>query len=115
MILIVGGAHSGKTTLLDSLAQSRGADAKGLSVVDDAELLFADAAEAEAPAIADDLACRFVVACRLVGGGIVPCSPEKRRERERIGRGVALLTARADTVIETVCGIPVVLKGPPCA
>ena len=46
-----------------------------------------------------------------LGGGVVPMDPAQRAAREAAGRLACLLAARAETVVQVWCGLPLVLKG----
>ena len=114
MILILGGAASGKRTYLASLGYKPEEIADG--VLDDKkvlygleELVFADpdGAEALLPALLQ----KEAVACCEVGSGVIPLHYEQRRAREATGRLCVLLAARAEKVVRLVAGIPMVIKG----
>ena len=114
MILILGGAASGKRTYLEAL----GYGPKDISdgVLDDKKALYGleklvanhpEGAEALLPALLE----KEVVACCEVGSGVIPMHYEQRRAREATGRLCVLLAARADKVVRLVAGIPILIKG----
>ena len=114
MILIIGGAASGKYTYLMSLGYSPQEIADG--VLDGKKVLYgleklvaADPEQAEAlyPALLQ----KEAVACCEVGSGIIPLHYEQRRAQEATGRLCVQLAARAEKVVRLVAGIPTVIKG----
>lgn len=114
MILILGGAASGKRTYLDSLGY--GPEDISDGVLDERKVLygleklvFADPEGAEGllPALLE----KEAVACSEVGSGVIPLQYEQRRAREATGRLCVLLAQRADRVVRLVAGIPTVIKG----
>ena len=114
MILIIGGAASGKRTYLASLGYSQADISDG--VLDGKKALYGlEKLVAVDPERADDLLPALlqkeVVACSEVGSGVIPLHYEQRRAREATGRLCVQLAARAETVVRLVAGIPVVIKG----
>jgi len=114
MILILGGAASGKRTYLASLGYGPEEISEG--VLSDKKALYGleklvvedpEGAEALLPALLEMEA----VACCEVGSGVIPLHVEQRRAREATGRLCILLAARAEKVVRMVAGIPVVIKG----
>ena len=113
MILIIGGASSGKKTFAKQLGYSQ----------ED----FDDARIGEKPVLynlqklvrereLDDTFLKElleyeVIICTELGSGIVPISAKDRAWRDATGRICTQLAQRADTVIRMVCGIPTTLKG----
>lgn len=114
MILIIGGAASGKRTYLESLGYEPEDIADG--VLDDRKVLYGleklvDADPEGAGALLPVLLQKEVVACCEVGSGVIPIQYEQRRAREATGRLCVLLAARAEKVVRLVAGIPTVIKG----
>ena len=114
MILIIGGAASGKRTYLASLGYSPEDIADGVS--DNKRVLYGlEKLVADHPESADDLLPALLqkeaVACCEVGSGVIPLHHEQRRAREATGRLCVQLAARAEKVVRLVAGIPVVIKG----
>ena len=114
MILILGGASSGKRTYLESLGYKPEEIADG--VLDDKKVLYgleklvaSDPEKAEA--LLSALLPKEAVACCEVGSGVIPVQYEQRRAREATGRLCVQLAARAEKVVRMVAGIPVVIKG----
>ena len=122
MMLVVGGAHSGKRTFVREKLGFAADD-----FVDAAQL-----AEGGVPAAfvgrvayrAEELVCALdadralerligfdAVILALVGSGVVPMRAEDAQWRERAGRLGCALAARADVVVRMTCGIPQVIKG----
>ncbi len=60
--------------------------------------------------LARELAQKEVVICCEVGNGIVPVDRLDRCAREQTGELCVLLAGQAESVVRTVCGIPLVLK-----
>ena len=124
MILVVGGAYSGKKTFVrDELGFSprefvcapRLADACGPvppkpqgRVVVDCEELARICDETRALAL---LAPFDVVVIDEVGSGVVPVRADDAAWRERVGRLSCALAERADAVVRMTCGISQVIKG----
>ncbi|MFB0920908.1 MAG: bifunctional adenosylcobinamide kinase/adenosylcobinamide-phosphate guanylyltransferase [Oscillospiraceae bacterium] len=113
MILIVGGAYSGKREFAKSLgyAETEMADA----VLDDKPVLYnlqdlVAAAPERAPLLVDALVKKNVVICNEVGSGIIPVDTNERAAREATGRLCILLAQKAEKVVRIVCGIPAVIK-----
>ena len=114
MILIIGGAASGKHTYLTSLGYGPEDIADG--VLDSKKALYGlEKLVAADPSQADDmlpaLLEKEVVACSEVGSGVIPLHFEQRRARDATGRLCVQLAARADKVVRMVAGIPMVIKG----
>ena len=114
MVLIVGGAASGKYTYLTALGYGPEDIADG--VLDGKKVLYGleklVAADPEgAGALLPELLKKEVVACCEVGSGVIPLHYEQRRARETTGRLCVLLAARAEKVVRLVSGIPIVIKG----
>ena len=114
MILILGGAASGKRTYLESLGYKPEDIADG--VLDDRKALCGleklVAADPErAVSLLPELLKKEVVACCEVGSGVIPIHYEQRRAREATGRLCVQLAVHAGKVIRMVAGIPTVIKG----
>ena len=114
MMLIIGGAASGKRTFLASLGYGPEDIADG--VLDGRKVLYGlERLVAAAPEHADDLLPALlqkeVVACSEVGSGVIPLHYEQRRAREATGRLCVQLAARAEKVVRLLAGIPTVIKG----
>lgn len=114
MILIIGGAASGKRTYLASLGYRPEDIADG--VMDSRKALYGleklvavnpEKAETLLPALLE----KEAVACCEVGSGVIPLHYEQRRSREATGRLCVQLAAHADKVVRMVAGIPTVIKG----
>ena len=114
MILILGGAASGKRAYLAALGYKPEDIADG--VLDDKKVLYGlEKLVAADPGRGDELLpallAKEAVACCEVGAGVIPLHYEQRRAREATGRLCILLAARAEKVVRLVAGIPVVIKG----
>ena len=114
MILILGGAASGKRTYLESLGYAPEEVADG--VLDDRKVLYGleklVAADPEgAAALLPALLQKEAVACCEVGSGVIPIRYEQRQAREATGRLCVQLAACSEKVIRLVAGIPIVIKG----
>ena len=122
MILVVGGAHSGKRTFVREKLGFAADD-----FVDTAQLAAGSVPAAFAGRVAyraeelvraldaDRALERLIgfdaVILPLVGSGVVPMRAEDAQWRERAGRLGCALAARADVVVRMTCGIPQVIKG----
>ena len=114
MILILGGAASGKRTYLLSLGYGPQDIADG--VLDDKKALYGleklVAADPEgAQTLLPALLQKEVVACSEVGSGVIPIRYEQRQAREATGRICIQLAAHAEKVVRLVAGIPTIIKG----
>ena len=114
MMLILGGAASGKRTYLLSLGYGPEDIADG--VLDEKKVLygleklvFADPEGAQA--LLPALLQKEVVVCAEVGSGVIPIRYEQRQARETTGRLCVQLAAQAEKVVRLVAGIPTVIKG----
>jgi len=112
MILILGGAASGKHTYVQSLgyADSDIADAEldSRPVLMNLQTLVAhDPANAEA--LLPLLLNKDVISCDEIGCGVIPIDAEARALRESVGKLCILLAQHAEKVIRMVCGIPMLL------
>ena len=114
MILILGGAASGKRTYFESLGYKPEDIADG--VLDDKKVLYGleklvasdpEGAEGLLPALLQ----KEAVACCEVGSGVIPLQYEQRLAREAVGRLCVQLAARAEKVVRLVAGIPITIKG----
>ena len=122
MMLVVGGAHSGKRTFVREKLGFAADD-----FVDAAQLAEGGVPAAFAGRVAyhaeelvraldaDRALERLIgfdaVILPLVGSGVVPMSAEDAQWRERAGRLGCALAARSDVVVRMTCGIPQVIKG----
>ena len=113
MVLVIGGAGSGKLDYVKSLGYSADEIADGL--IDDRRVVYhlqnivlndPDCA----PALLETLLTKDVVVCNEVGSGIVPLSARERLAREATGRLCIRLAAHATRVVRLVCGVATVIK-----
>lgn len=113
MVLVIGGAGSGKLDYVKSLGYSEEEIADGLldgrSVVYHLQNIVFDDPD-HAPGLLDALLEKEVVVCDEVGSGIIPLSARERQAREATGRLCIQLASRATRVVRLVCGIPTVIK-----
>ena len=114
MLLILGGAASGKRSYLASLGYEPEDIADG--VLDDKKVLYGlEKLVSDDPEGADGLLPALLqkeaVACCEVGSGVIPIRYEQRQAREATGRLCIQLAARAEKVIRMVAGIPTIIKG----
>jgi adenosylcobinamide kinase / adenosylcobinamide-phosphate guanylyltransferase len=114
MILVVGGAFSGKREYVKSLGfeDSDMADAilNEKPVLYNLQDLIAVSTESE-EYLTEKLLSKSVVICNEVGSGIIPLDKEQREDREKTGRMCIILAQKAEKVARIVCGIPTVIKG----
>ena len=103
MILIIGGASSGKRDYARSLGFGENEISQNVW-----ELVC------ENPDVSDSLFDTLrempVVICDEVGSGIVPMERRERELRDACGRLCIALAADAEKVVRMVCGIATVLK-----
>ena len=113
MVLVIGGAGSGKLDYVKSLGYSEDEIADGVLngrkvVYNLQNIVFGD--PDHAPELLEALLAKEVVVCNEVGSGIIPLTQRERLAREATGRLCIQLAARAARVVRLVCGIPVVIK-----
>ena len=118
MIMVVGGAFSGRRKYALSLASSLSGTPSSLVhvVSDDDVSSFASEKDAAYPALSRTVAriSSFpVVVATEIGCGVVPLSPEERAFRENNGRLNQALAHVASSVVLMCAGIPQVIKGTP--
>ena len=112
MLLVVGGAYSGKRTYVRSLGYAdpdMGLDPYG----DEPVLLQVEEWLRDHEPTPDDLAAMLskeVVVTSEVGAGVVPLAAEDRAFREAAGRALCVIAGRAEQVTRCVCGIGVRIK-----
>lgn len=117
MILVIGGAGSGKHAFVKSLGYEEKDMADG--IMDERPVLlhlermvFAQPEQASERLLAPLLRKKAVV-CDEVGRGIIPVDRQERLGREETGRLCIKLAQEAEAVVRLVCGIPVYIKGAP--
>lgn len=113
MLLVIGGAGSGKREYVKSLgyADEDIADAvlNDKPVLDNLQdIVFADPMNVE---VFDTLLQKRVVICNEVGSGVIPLDPRDREVREATGRLCSRLAQHAQKAVRLVSGIPIVIKG----
>ena len=115
MILIIGGAFSGKREYALSEYGLLPEEMSDAVLSDKPAIYNLQDLVAQNPGkykmLVSELVKQQVVICNEVGCGIVPVSAEEREIRESTGRLCIILAQKADKVIRIVCGIPVVIKG----
>ncbi len=118
MILVVGGAGSGKLGFARrelGLGEADIADAilDGRPCLYHLEALVERelAAGRDPSGLTRVLAGKRVVICDEVGCGLIPLDPDRAAWREAVGRLCCDLAAQAQTVIRLTCGIPETIKG----
>ncbi len=113
MILVIGGASSGKLDYVKSLGYSdadiANGELDGRKVVYNLQNIVFRAPEL-APRMLEALLDKEVVVCSEVGSGVVPMDRKEREAREATGRLCIRLAQRAERVVRLVCGIPTVIK-----
>jgi adenosyl cobinamide kinase/adenosyl cobinamide phosphate guanylyltransferase len=116
VILVIGGASSGKLDYVKSLGYSDADIANGeldgrkvVKVVYNLQNIVFRAPEL-APRMLEALLDKEVVVCSEVGSGVVPMDRKEREAREATGRLCIRLAQRAERVVRLVCGIPTVIK-----
>jgi adenosyl cobinamide kinase/adenosyl cobinamide phosphate guanylyltransferase len=114
MILVIGGAASGKLTYVRSLGYSDEQMANAVldekPVIYNLQDLVASSLET-APQLVEALLTKEIVVCDEVGAGVIPGVKTEREAREACGRLCNQLAEKADTIIRMVAGIPTRLKG----
>ena len=114
MILVIGGACSGKRAYVKGLGYGEEdiADAvlDGRPVLDRLHALVARD-PAGAMALLEPLCAKAAVICDEGGSGGIPADPAERLMREQTGRLCCRLAQRAERVVRLVAGIPVTIKG----
>ena len=114
MILLIGGAGSGKWEYVKSLGYSDKEIANGVldgrKVVYNLQNIVFDDPD-RASELLQPLLSKEVVVCNEVGSGIVPLGARDRQAREATGRLCIQLATHASRVVRMVCGIPVAIKG----
>ncbi|MDR1262907.1 MAG: bifunctional adenosylcobinamide kinase/adenosylcobinamide-phosphate guanylyltransferase [Oscillospiraceae bacterium] len=118
MILVVGGAGAGKREYVRSLGWDDSSIADGVMddrpvIINLQDVVFSyhpERSEA-ADALLEPLACKAVVVCDEIGGGIIPLERHDREARDACGRLCCRLAQRAEKVVRVVCGLPIIIKG----
>ena len=113
MILVIGGAASGKLSYVRSLGYSD--DQLADAVLDERPVIInlqdlVTASVEDAPSLLEPMLAKEVVVCDEVGAGVIPAVRTEREAREATGRLCNQLAQEATSVIRLVAGIPVKLK-----
>lgn len=109
MHLIIGGAHQGKLRYALSLGYTEADVARSLPT--DQPILYGlQALTREDPTLSAEDIPDCIVICDELGCGVVPMDYEDRAWRERTGRLLCDLAAKATRVDRVFCGIPMRLK-----
>lgn len=125
MILITGGAFSGKTEYAMhafSLKNTDIADGAECSLetalscraLNNFQLLVKRFGEDGGAALAEKIYAanpNIIIISSEIGSGIIPMERSDRVWREETGRACCTAAARAETVIRLCCGIPTAIKG----
>ncbi len=113
MILVIGGAASGKYDYIRSLGYSPEQISEDISskapVMYALEKTVARDSEA-AEALFETLLQKEIVCCCEVGAGVIPLEKNDRIFREACGRLCVRLAREAEKVVRLVSGIPVIIK-----
>jgi adenosyl cobinamide kinase/adenosyl cobinamide phosphate guanylyltransferase len=109
MVLLIGGAGSGKLDYVKSLGYSDADLANGVLVgrkvvYNLQNIVFGD--HDRAPELLEPLLSKEIVVCNEVGKRRVSLGARERQAREATGRLCIQLAARASRVVRIVCGIP---------
>ena len=114
MILVIGGASSGKREYVKALGYTdeQMADA----AIDEKPVIYnlQDLVAKDpinATALLPALLTKEVVICNEVGSGVIPIVKNDRMCREQTGRLTVQLAKQATKVVRIVCGIPTIIKG----
>ncbi|MCL2827069.1 MAG: bifunctional adenosylcobinamide kinase/adenosylcobinamide-phosphate guanylyltransferase [Eggerthellaceae bacterium] len=114
MILVIGGAASGKLDYVCSLGYDWGdcSDAH----LDESPVIFnlqrlIELEGDQIPFLFESLLEKEVVVCDEVGSGVIPANRDDRDAREATGRMCIKLAQHAEKVVRLVAGIPTVIKG----
>ncbi len=114
MVLVIGGAFSGKRAYVQSLGYAN-ADMADAALDSRPVLYNLQDLVAQDPAgcmaLVDALLQKEVVVCNEVGSGVIPGERRERLVREQTGRLCNRLAQSATRVVRVVCGVPVVIKG----
>lgn len=125
MILIIGGAYSGKMEYAMqkySLSQTDIADgaectaeqAYSCRAMSSFQLFVKRFGTESGTALAEQLFARnpdIIVISNEIGSGIIPMEKPERIWREEAGRACCAIASRSSTVIRMCCGIPTAIKG----
>ncbi|MDR0818107.1 MAG: bifunctional adenosylcobinamide kinase/adenosylcobinamide-phosphate guanylyltransferase [Oscillospiraceae bacterium] len=103
MILIIGGANSGKGDYAKTLGFPESEIAFNIH-----ELVFQN--PDFAPGLLESFLKNSVVTCDEVGSGVIPANRHERAAREATGRLCVLLAQKAERVVRMVAGIPITIK-----
>jgi adenosyl cobinamide kinase/adenosyl cobinamide phosphate guanylyltransferase len=114
MILVIGGAASGKRSYARSLGY--GDEQMADALLDDRPVVFnvqdmVTASLEDAPSLLEPLLTKELVLCNEVGSGVIPANRTEREGREATGRLCNQLAQQAEKVVRLVAGIPSVIKG----
>lgn len=125
MILITGGAYSGKTDfamrrfglsktdILDGAECSR-EQAYSCRAMKDFHLFVKRFGAENGARLAEEIYARnpdIIVITNEIGSGIIPMEKDDRIWREETGRACCYIAAKSDAVVRMCCGIPAVIKG----
>ena len=114
MILVIGGAYSGKTDfVISKLGYGRNEISDSLDcdapVLSNFHLLLKE--HDDIGQLMGKLSEKKVVICDEVGCGVIPIDKADREWRERVGRICCRLAESADAVVRLNCGVAAVIKG----
>ena len=115
MILVIGGAASGKRSYVENILGYSPSDMSSGVIDSKPVVLNLQDLVAASPGKYRDLLSALldkeVVVCNETGSGVVPIDRAQRIACEETGRLCILLAERAEKVVRLVCGVPVVIKG----
>ena len=113
MILIIGGAHSGKRAYVQNVLGYAPEDMS--DTLNEAPVLYhlqeLLKTDAELDRLLPQLLNKAVVICDEVGCGVTPMDKTAREWRETVGRACCVLAQKARCVIRVQCGIGIKIKG----
>ena len=125
MILITGGAYSGKTEFaarkfalgeadIADGAECQPEQARSCRAIKNFHLFVKRFGQENGAALAERLHGTnpdIIVIADEIGSGIIPMERTDRRWREETGRACCAIAGYSDIVVRMCCGIPTVIKG----